>query len=877
MIPKKLRLKNFLSYAESVPELDFDLFRIACLTGENGAGKSSLIESIAWCVWGEGRAKSIELIRKGATEARVEFDFEIDENLYRVIRIAKRKKSGGAETASQQLEFQVYDNLQSNDFRTLTQSTLSETQAKIIQTLGISYETFISASFVVQGRSNAFTMLKPNERKEILVEMLGINRYQRISDLAKQKASVFDKELGATEKRIEFLSERLQTLDALREALRLERERETELSLAVQRVKAQAETIAKQLSVLGEKRVELNAAEQQTATVETELYALSRDTTAIGAEQARLEGLLLRRPAVEARVAEFGAAQQALSATDDTAEAAQRLEKERIQIEATLKQKTAELQTELLGKKRDLDRLAAQQGNKQKLLINAPALDAERTRLLADRTRLTPFAAESERYQSERDTLNEARANLKGEIASHAAECDKITKRGKAVKELKEEFCPLCRSPLDEPHRTQIVEEYRNEYRKYEALKTTAEKSLAELDVKFDAASDAYRDAEKAKAQLTTLERTLAVTEQKQAALASIAEELQSLSAERAAAEAEVQTLSAVQSSGERTAREASRLEELQAELSALGYDAAAHQALRNRVRSLSNAPAELATLSGAEENLKSLAERLTAIDEKRAALQSRLTELKFVVAALLAALEPEAALKADAQTHRRDEAETERALRESIDRRSKLAYEVAELERQQAEIDALRLKTADARDSQFIYSSLQEAFGIKGIQSLLIGHALPQLELEANLLLQKITRNQASLIIEPLREQQNQKVVETFDIKISDAQGTVRDYATFSGGEKFRVDFALRIALSKLLAAQVGKAIKVLIIDEGFGTQDDEGVEAMIEAIHSISSEFEKIILITHLEKMREAFDVRIFVTRDAQQGSRFELTGVS
>ena len=53
MIPQKLRLKNFLSYQQLA--LDFSGLHVACICGANGAGKSSLLEAIAWAVWGMSR------------------------------------------------------------------------------------------------------------------------------------------------------------------------------------------------------------------------------------------------------------------------------------------------------------------------------------------------------------------------------------------------------------------------------------------------------------------------------------------------------------------------------------------------------------------------------------------------------------------------------------------------------------------------------------------------------------------------------------------------------------------------------------------------------------------------------------------------------
>ena len=111
----------------------------------------------------------------------------------------------------------------------------------------------------------------------------------------------------------------------------------------------------------------------------------------------------------------------------------------------------------------------------------------------------------------------------------------------------------------------------------------------------------------------------------------------------------------------------------------------------------------------------------------------------------------------------------------------------------------------------------------------------------------------------------------EELDIRIADEVGT-RAYETFSGGEAFRIDFALRIALSKLLAQRSGAPLPTLFIDEGFGSQDTQGKERLTEAIQSIQADFRKIIVITHIEDIKDAFPTRIEVTK-TESGSTFEL----
>src|SRR5713101_8558312 len=86
MIPLRLELINFLAYRQPAP-LDFTGIHVAVLCGENGAGKSSLLDAMTWALWGRSRAKTdAELVHQGQTEMRVAFTFALGEQVYRVVR-----------------------------------------------------------------------------------------------------------------------------------------------------------------------------------------------------------------------------------------------------------------------------------------------------------------------------------------------------------------------------------------------------------------------------------------------------------------------------------------------------------------------------------------------------------------------------------------------------------------------------------------------------------------------------------------------------------------------------------------------------------------------------------------------------------------------
>ena len=80
MIPLRLRLQNFLCFGEDVPTLDLDGVRLACLCGQNGHGKSALLDAMTWALWGSARGSDRnrsqdELIYYGREEMLVELDF----------------------------------------------------------------------------------------------------------------------------------------------------------------------------------------------------------------------------------------------------------------------------------------------------------------------------------------------------------------------------------------------------------------------------------------------------------------------------------------------------------------------------------------------------------------------------------------------------------------------------------------------------------------------------------------------------------------------------------------------------------------------------------------------------------------------------------
>ena len=202
MIPLKLRLSNFMCYRDE-QTLDFSGIHLACLAGDNGHGKSALLDAITWALWGRARARrDDELIALGEVEMWVEFEFGLGPQRYRVWRQRSKKGRGQSD-----LHFYIWNPTpgiepsgglgvrpaeastpdDSGDWQLLDDGGLVERQAQIIRTLRLDYETFVNSAFLLQGRADSFTVKTASERKQILADILGLGRYDLYEERAKQE------------------------------------------------------------------------------------------------------------------------------------------------------------------------------------------------------------------------------------------------------------------------------------------------------------------------------------------------------------------------------------------------------------------------------------------------------------------------------------------------------------------------------------------------------------------------------------------------------------------------------------------------------------------------------------------------------------------
>ena len=307
------------------------------------------------------------------------------------------------------------------------------------------------------------------------------------------------------------------------------------------------------------------------------------------------------------------------------------------------------------------------------------------------------------------------------------------------------------------------------------------------------------------------------------------------------------------------------QLQQADASLEKLGYQPEEHERRRQaelQAREAEGAFRDLEKARTAVESLRREIETLTtaanALDEEIAHGQHQLAEMESQISVQKEKLPDAQAMESELEGLRHEE----NSLRQQVGAAQQM---VAVLDKQRErkveltrEIDSLKKDIAHLK-------TLETAFGRDGIQALLIEQALPEIELQANDILDRLTSGRMSVTFMTEREYKDKKredKKQTLDILISDSSGQ-REYELFSGGEAFRINFAIRLALSRVLAQRAGARLQTLVIDEGFGSQDEEGRQRLIEAINLVGEDFAKILVITHLDELKDAFPSRIEVQK--------------
>jgi len=846
MIPMHLHISGFLSYRDPA-ELDFQSFDLACISGRNGAGKSALLDAMTWSLFGQARKRDESVVNLQSKAAEVALTFQYEGNVYRVQRTIPRGKSA-------LLEFQIRNG---EGWRPLTERTLRETQARIEGVLRLDYETFVNASFFLQGKADEFTQHNAGKRKDVLSSILGLEIWETYRSRTADRRKTLDSDLAEIDGRLTEIEAELAEENIRKQRLKELAASLQQLATARSAQESALESLKRAAASLDEQRRLASALAAGLERARASLAGFQARLAEKQAERAGYAALVARSKAIEADFRAWKKARAELEAWDRTASQFIEHEHERAPLLEIIAGQKAALEQE----QRTL-KLEAQAAEDQ---------DQALENLRAERSRAQALFVEAEARVTERLKMEEARnagreqqAGLKVENERLKAEMGELKARIDKLRVARGAVCPLCGQSLSEDHRKSTLEEMELDGKqKGDVFRTNAAemKALAERLSGYELSIAGLGGAED---ELLKWSNLVSQLTERAHRLEDSAKAWKSTGRKRLLAvtkllDAEKYALESRQA-----------LSKLDRALVKLGYDVSAHDAARTLETELRSAEEDDRKLATAREVSRQLDDEIRNIEAQTAGRQSEIQtqQAQYEQAAQALAL-------AESQSPDLDLAELQ--LRDLREQENQVRDEVGAARQKVGILMTLRARKTDfasrreALQKQIAHHrALERALGKDGVPALLIEQALPQIESKANELLDRLSEGQMSIRFVTQAEYKDKKrddLRETLDIQISDGAG-VRDYEMYSGGEAFRVNFAIRLALSEVLAQRKGARLQTLVIDEGFGSQDTQGRQRLIEAINLVKDDFAKILVITHLDELKDAFPSRIEVEK-TERGS--------
>ncbi len=843
MIPIKLTITGFLSYRQTA-ELDFTTFDLACISGPNGAGKSSLLDAFTWVLFGMARKHDESLVNLQSDMAEVSLVFEYEGNTYRVRRVLPKGKTSS-------LEFQILEPADGR-WKALTQHTLRETQAYIEKTLRLDYETFVNASFFLQGKADQFTQQKSSDRKRILGSILGLEAWKTYLERAIEQRKRVEAEINSLDGRVaeintelgeeETRTQRYLSLQADLKHLAQARKSQEQLLEHARKVDA---NLAEQRKLLEMLRRQLEAAQRRQVELEARLATRQR-------EQEDYTRRVANATQIEAAYANWQDLRSGLEHWEEVAarfrEHETRRQTPRLEIEAEKARLVQELRQLRQSEK------TVQDQNSTLVTLETQLVSAQESlgkveQAIDRRSELDAALQEARQRQAEARAEN---PRLKSEMDELKARIDQLTETEGAA-------CPLCGRPLETHDRLELIEEITNKgremgdrYRENQSFLKEADQRVRELETSIASLSRADSERLALSQNIARLNGQIEAIQQRVKSWEQV--DHPHLVAVQTTLDAETYATDARQ-----------RLADIDLELKAIGYDAAAHDDCRKQEAAARAAEGEFRALAAARAALQPLEREIreVKVQVSRSIEETRQLKQEFDdSAARLGAAEAEAP----------DLEAAERELHELLEQENNLRMEVGAAQQKVLVLKDLkaRLKelTSEREEQARLvgrYKQLERAFSRDGVPALLIEQALPEIETRANNLLDRLSGGNMSVRFATqvgFKDKKREDLKETLDILISDGAGT-RDYELYSGGEAFRVNFAIRLALSELLAKRAGARLQTLVVDEGFGSQDEMGRQHLIEAINLVKQDFAKVLVITHIDELKEAFPNRIEVEK--------------
>ena len=334
MRPLRLQLSGFTCFREETL-VNFDELELFAIEGPTGSGKSTILDALTYTLYGQtprlgGRGLDA-LLSPGLEQMLASLEFEVGSHAYRATRTLVKKAS--------RVEPQVrVERLSGGDWKQLPETEkIKEAGAALERIVGLDYDSFTRAVMLPQGAFDSFLRGDASKRRRLLVNLLGLDRLEKMQKEAGQRARDAEREQKGIELRLEqdyqgATPDKLRTLKNERTSLQTERERLMTLRKEAQTELAGLEEVKALLDTRQEVVRKLAGLEARADQIEADKEALERAKRAalltpqletLAAQEVKLKRVLgevkTLKGALDARRQEVERAETSLEAAEKEA------------------------------------------------------------------------------------------------------------------------------------------------------------------------------------------------------------------------------------------------------------------------------------------------------------------------------------------------------------------------------------------------------------------------------------------------------------------------------------------------------------------------------------------------------------------------------
>lgn len=764
-----LRLENFRQHKSLAITFPAGLTGIL---GLNGSGKSTILEAIAWAIYGNQakimRAGAESLIWRyapGKSSAVAELEFAIDQQVYQVKRSQSSKKH--------QAQLCQAGKVIANSPTAVNQL--------LIQIVGMTDQEFFNSYFTAQGDLNFLGSISgAAERERFIAKMLGYEKITEIQGSASQPGTIrYDRaELQAQVNRLEgSLVDHTTVLAQLAQAQTEQVKKAEQLQLA-----EQSHTHLKQH--LNQLIPELEISQQQFSQYQQLQQAQELSQVQTLQLQTQIQQLTQERSQILPKLAE-------LAQITDQAQEYLSLQPQLEQLEnlKTLAIAQTQLQTQLQQQQAELAQVTSQ----IEALAQVPT-QLHQTQL-AIATLQTKITTEQEQFQQ----LTYAWQQDQQQLQKLQQQYQTIQAAGQTG------ICPTCERPLEG---------------EYDHVMHHFSQQITQLQQQSP----------------PTHPPTLS---QDQAELAIAQQQLNQL----IATNGQLQLLSTT------ATKLKTKIDQIQCQIQPIPFDPTHYQQIKARSTQLQPIYHQYLRSSDLPHQLQKIDNQLTHLEQQihqQPDYSTALEQLHFDPSQHQQLLTAIATLKT----------EIDQAQEHTAQVRQAHALAVQALAHTQAQAQQLALKAQQLHNTKtqvLMLTEIDQAFG--QLRQHLIEQIRPQLAENASLFLNQLTDGRYNAL----------EIDQKYQVILLD-QGDRQP--VISGGEQDIVNLCLRLAISQMIAERSGQAFSLLVLDEVFGSLDQYRQENLLHLLHCLENQFEQVLLITHIESIKESLNHTIQLEFDPELG---------